>query len=135
MNRWTRTKVLVTLGLAAGLAGATTTAMTVKEIMGKLNKGPYALTPNLKRGLQKDDPDWGEIQDEAKQYVNLVSDLGKAQPPKGDQASWEKLTKEYAAIAKTLEQAVQKKDKTSALAAHGKMSQVCTVCHKAHRND
>ena len=135
MKHAVRVGAALSLGLATGLAGAGPMAMTVKEIMGKLNKGPYALTPNLKRNLQKDDPDWSEIQDQAKAYANLAGALGQAQPPRGEKASWEKLAKEYADSAKALEQAVQKKDKAGALAAHAKLSQACTVCHKAHRNN
>jgi hypothetical protein len=133
MNRWTKFSIVASVGLAAGLVHAATLAMTAKEIMGKLNKGPNALTPNLKRLLQKDDPDWGEIQSEAKEYATLTVALNKANPPMGDKASWDKLTKDYADIAKALEDAVKKKDKGSALAVHTRLSRACTNCHRVHR--
>ncbi len=132
MNRVTRIGVLVVFGLTAGLAGAGK-LMTVKQIMGKLNKGPNALTPSLKRSLQKDQPDWTQIQEQSKEYATLSTELTKTTPPRGDKASWEKLTKEYAAAAKSLEVASAKRDKGAALAAHGKLTKACSACHKAHR--
>lgn len=132
MKRVTRIGVLVVFGLTAGLAGAAK-MRTVKEIMGKLNKGPKALTPSLKRSLQKDQPDWQDIQDKSKEYANLAVELTKTTPPRGDKASWDKLTKDYAALAQSLETASAKKDKTAALSAHGKLTKACSACHKAHR--
>lgn len=132
MSRVTRIGVLVVFGLTAGLAGATK-LRTVKEIMGKLNKGPNALTPTLKRGLQKDQPDWTEIQAQSKEYATLSAELEKLNPPRGDKASWDKLTRDYAAAAKSLETASAKKDKDAALAAHAQLNKACSACHKAHK--
>jgi hypothetical protein len=132
MNRVTRIGVLVVFGLTAGLAGAGK-LMTVKQIMGKLNKGPNALTPSLKRSLQQDQLDWKQIQDQSKEYANLSAELTKTNPPRGDKASWEKLTQEYAAVAKSLETASANKDKAAALAAHSKLTKACSACHKVHR--
>lgn len=132
MSRWIRFGVLAAFGLTAGLVGAAK-VRTAKEIMGVLNKGPASLATSLKKGLQKDAPNWTEIQDQSKEYASLAGDLGKVNPPIGEKASWEKLTKEFADTAKTLDTAAQKKDKDAALAAHGKLTKSCTGCHQVHR--
>ena len=132
MSRMTRIGVLVVFGLTAGLAGAGK-LRTVKEIMGKLNKGPNALTPTLKRELQKDQPDWPEIQTQTKEYTSLTAELAKLTPRRGDKASWDKLTKEYTEAATSLETASAQKDKDAALAAHAKLTKACSACHKAHK--
>ena len=123
----------IALFVAASLCSAANPAMSVKEIMGKLNKGPKAMTLAIKRALQAPSPSWDEIQKETQEYANLVKALGQAEPPTGDKSSWEKLTSEYVASATALDQAVQKKDKSAALAAHGKITRSCLNCHKAHR--
>jgi hypothetical protein len=135
MNGLTRIGIVTVIGIGVSWAGAASNILTPKEIMGKLNKGPNALTPTLKRGLQKTPPDWGDIQDEAKEYANLTATLAKTEAPRGDKDSWAKLTKEYADLGKSLADAAEKKDKNAALAAHGKISRICTACHKAHRAD
>jgi hypothetical protein len=135
MSTAARIGVVIAVGLAGGLAGATPPAMTAKEIMGKINKGPNAPIIALKRELQRDNPQWGEIQGQSKDYAGLVTELNQAKPPKGDAASWAKLTKEYAEAAKSLNDAAQKKDKRASLAAHGTLTKACTTCHKAHRNE
>ena len=132
MSRVTRIGVLVVFGLTAGLAGAGK-LRTVKEIMGKLNKGPNALTPTLKRGLKEDQPDWPQLQAQSKEYATLSAELAKLSPPRGDKTSWDKLTKEYAEAAKSLETATTKKDKDAALAAHAQLNKACSACHKAHK--
>jgi hypothetical protein len=133
MSRWTKILVVSGLVLATSLAGAATGALTVKDIMGKLNKGPNALTITLKRALQKDNPDWADIQEQAKEYAELAGALGKAEPPMGDKASWDKLTKDYADTARAMNEAVQKKNQQGALAAHNKLTKACTACHRVHR--
>lgn len=132
MSRWLRTGVLTAFAMTAGLAVAGK-ATTAKEIMGVLNKGPNSLTTNLKKGLQKDEPNWKDIQEQTKEYAALTADLNKATPPAGDKASWDKLTKGYADTAKALDTAAQKKDKAAALAAHGQLTKACMACHQVHR--
>ncbi|HEV3203146.1 MAG TPA: hypothetical protein VGY77_02130, partial [Gemmataceae bacterium] len=98
-----------------------------------LNKGPNALTPALKRALQKDNPDWPDILDQSKEYASLCSELTKTTPPRGEKDSWTKFTKEYIENAKALEESAKKKDKNGALAVHTKISKMCNNCHMAHR--
>ena len=133
MKRFVPIVVMAGFSLAIAAAALAARAMTVKDIMGKLNKGPNALTPALKRSLQKDNPDWADILEQSKEYATLCSELPKATPPKGEKDSWSKLSKEYAENAKALQEAAKKKDKDGALAVHAKISKLCSTCHMAHR--
>lgn len=109
---------------------------TVKEAMAKLNKGPTSLCPMLGKAIKAEAPNWEEIQKESKQVLVLAEALVKNDPPRGEKASWDKLSKTYWANAKELDDAAQKKDKNGATAAHAKLanSASCNGCHKAHRN-
>jgi hypothetical protein len=61
-------------------AGAVDKVLTIKEIMGKLNK-PGGLRPNLGKDLMADEPDWDEIQKEAREFAALAAMLSKTTPP------------------------------------------------------
>jgi hypothetical protein len=106
---------------------------TVKEIMGKLHKGPHAALNEIKVDLQDATPDWPEIQRLSKDLTTLGAALTKNDPPRGDKGAWGKLTKKYADNAKALDDAAKKKDAKDALAYQGKLMGSCTECHKAHR--
>lgn len=129
-------RIAIALGIsaAASFALANPSAKTAKEIMTKLNKGANAPLVSLKRDIQKDNPNWSEAQAQAKEYSSMAGELKDATPPKGDMASWSKLAKDYGEAAKSLNDAVQKKDKSAALTAYGKLTNACAACHKAHRD-
>ncbi len=105
----------------------------IEEIMQKVNKGKDALHAVVGKDLQAASVDWSKVQKETKEYVALAEFLGKNDPPKGDKASWAKLTKAYAENAKALNEAAQKQDKSGALAVHKKIQGSCRACHTAHR--
>ncbi len=109
---------------------------TVKEIMGKLNKGPNSLTPMIGKDLRDNPPDWDHIQKDAKTFVTLAAALQKNRPPKGDAGSWEKLAKTYTDNARALEDAAEKKDPKAAQTAIARLADMksCGACHAAHRN-
>ncbi|OAI54716.1 hypothetical protein AYO44_14415 [Planctomycetaceae bacterium SCGC AG-212-F19] len=109
---------------------------TVKEIMKKVNFRDGALCPLLGRALKVDQPNWDEVQRETHQFATLVDALGQNEPPRGDKASWQQLTKSYIAAAHELDMAAQRKDRNAALAAHAKVANpaTCNGCHKVHRN-
>lgn len=120
--------------LLVGPAGAEADApLTNKQIMEKLNKGPKSLCPVLGKELKEASPPWDEIQKQSKEVAELAEAMAKNKPSKGEAASWEKLTKAYAGDAKALEAAAEKKDKSAAVAAHGKLVMSCKACHAAHR--
>jgi hypothetical protein len=110
-------------------------APTIKDVMGKLNKGPNAMTPTIGKDLKDDPPAWDDLQKETKDFVKCVEALGKNTPPKGEKDSWEKLTKAYLDNAKALEAATAKKDKKAAQDAYGRLAAPgnCKACHSEHK--
>jgi hypothetical protein len=109
---------------------------TVKDIMKKVNFRDGSLCPLLGRALKVEQPNWDEVQREAHQFATLADALGQNDPPRGDKASWQELTKSYIATAHELDNAAQRKDRNAALAAHAKLANpaTCNGCHKLHRN-
>ena len=114
-------------------ASADETTESVKKIMGAVNKGPKSLTGLLKTAFKADEPKWEGIQKDAKRIAELTDAMAKLKPKKGDGASWDKLAGAYAADAKELHEAADKKDKTAALAAFKKLETSCKSCHTAHK--
>ena len=125
------------LCLAAGAAEAQDEKPSpIKEIMVKLNKPSTGLLSNIHAELRSDTPAWAEIQPQAKEVAKLTATLGKYKPPKGDEASWAKLTKDFAANAAALDKAIAAQDQATAKAVFAKMGeQACNACHKAHRKE
>jgi hypothetical protein len=136
MRRTTRGMMPVLAAAAAALVSGVALAQekvpAIKEIMARLNK-PGGLYPTLSKELKADDPDWGEVQQQAKTFAKMAAALGKSVPPKGDADSWAKLTHEYADNARALEAAADKKDRPAADAARLRLGgEACKTCHKAH---
>lgn len=107
--------------------------LTVKEIMGQINKGPTALFPTVRKNLNADAPDWAGLQKQSKEIATLVEWIAKKEPPRGEKVSWSKHTKEYIAETKALADAAQKKDKDGMIGVHARITKVCSACHKEHR--
>jgi hypothetical protein len=105
----------------------------IETIMKKVNSGK-GLHKALSKDLQESKVDWDSATKKSKEIHDLISDLGKNDPPKGDKKSWEKLTKEYAANAKALNEACEKKDKSAATSTQGKINRSCKTCHDAHKD-
>jgi hypothetical protein len=105
----------------------------IKEIMGKLTKGPESLTPMLHRELQEENPPWEMIQGQTQEFARLAAALGTHMPPRGSPESWARLTGEYAEAAAALDQAARARDREAAVAAHRKLSGSCKGCHDEHR--
>jgi hypothetical protein len=104
----------------------------IETIMKKVNSGK-GLHKSLANDLKETKIDWDAATKKSKDYYDLVSSLGKNEPPKGEKKSWEKLTKEYTANAKALNDACEKKDKSAAVSTQGKISKSCKTCHDAHK--
>jgi cytochrome c556 len=120
----------------AGSGGATAAAggtPSISDIMQQVNRRKSGLHSEVGEALQAEPVDWATIEPKTKNYAALADFLGKNDPPKGDKASWESLTKAYAADAQTLHAAAEKKDKDAALAAHQKLNDSCMGCHRSHR--
>jgi len=105
----------------------------IETIMKKVNAKKGGLHAALMSDLKAGTVDWDAASKKSKEYYDLVSSLGKNDPPKGDKKSWEKLTKDYTDNAKALADACGKKDKSGATGALGKISNSCMTCHRAHR--
>src|SRR5258708_6103174 len=119
--------------LVTGRAGAFDETPSIKDVMGKLHKGPNSPLAQLKKGLQGDSPNWKELQGTTKEFVTYGSALPKDEPPKGDKEDFKKLAIAYYDNAKTLDDAARKEDLAGTQAALGKLSSSCMPCHKTHR--
>jgi cytochrome c556 len=106
---------------------------TIKQIMGKLHKGAKAPLTTVKAELKGDSPDWSKVATEAKVIEKYGAYLPKADPPRGDKASYEKLAKAYAKNAKALNTAAEKEDLAKAKDATKNLGGSCQACHKSHR--
>ena len=104
----------------------------IEEIMEKgFKKG--GVRHKLSTEVDKDKPNWTEVQKQAKELSTMCANLCKEKPAQGDAASWKKLTESLAKEAKTLNDAVGRKDQPSAKAAMGKINGSCKECHDIHR--
>jgi hypothetical protein len=105
----------------------------IRQIMGKLTKGPNSLTPLIGNELQQDPPPWDTIQGQAKEYAKSAAELGTYDPPRGAKESWTKLTAEFAETGAELEKAAMAKDKAAAILTHDQLKNSCNACHQEHR--
>ena len=138
MKKWLLGSTALALGLLALLAdgpagAADATTPTIDAIMKKVNGKNGLHRKGLPDALKATPVDWANVQKQTKEYADLAGALGKNDPPKGDKASWEKLTKSYADSAKELFTAAEKKDKDTITSVQGKIGRTCMNCHKAHR--
>jgi cytochrome c556 len=105
----------------------------IKKIMKVANAGGNSFVGKAEKALKAPEPNFAEIEDLGKKLQGCAAALGKNKPKKGDEASWEKLTKAYAANVKDLTEAAAKKDKAGCDAALKAIKGSCSVCHKAHK--
>jgi hypothetical protein len=105
----------------------------IRQIMGKLAKGPNSLTPVIGNELQQEPPPWDTIQGQSKEYAQSATELAKYEPPKGSKESWTKLTGLFAETAAELERAAMAKDKEAARLSHDQLKNSCNACHQEHR--
>jgi len=106
---------------------------SIKDIMKRGHGEGKGLLTEIGKELREDEPDWGDIQKDSKELVGLGTALGKNTPPKGDQASWDRLTKAYLANVKSLEAAAENKDKGTTQASLMQIRKSCSGCHMNHR--
>jgi hypothetical protein len=104
---------------------------TISEIMTKGHKGTDAYLAKIKTAAK------GEKWDDAKEYAKTLAffgeSLGKNKAPKGEDASWEKLTKKYDENTKAVVKGVDDKDAKAVNKALGNIGSSCGECHKAHK--
>jgi hypothetical protein len=90
----------------------------------------------LKKAVDADTIDWGEVGNLCKQYTTAAGQVGahaKTKPEKGDEKSWAKLTEQFQTLSKELETAVNKKDKEQIKGTMEKLHDTCEACHENHR--
>jgi cytochrome c556 len=108
----------------------------LREAMKKLNGGTSGVFGLLGRELKEETPDPNELRRLSKEVARLTAGLPKATPPKGDAASWKKLSQAYADGAAALDAAIARGDLTGARAAYQKLGDpTCMNCHKVHRKE
>jgi cytochrome c556 len=76
---------------------------------------------------------WDTAQATAKDLSIAAVALSKNKPGKGDEKSWEALTKKYNENAKAIADAAEKKDVKGVQAGVGAIQKSCGECHKAHK--
>lgn len=122
--------VLAVGAMAAGLTAADGKHADIETVMKKVNgkKGLCAACV----GASKADK-WEDAQKAGKELKQLGEDLGKNPCPKGDEASWKKLTKQYAEQTAAIAEAADKKDAKALATAAGTFQKSCKTCHDAHK--
>jgi hypothetical protein len=106
---------------------------SIKAIMKRANDGDESLFGQVGTELMANEPNWANIRTKTKELLSLADSLGKNTPPKGTKESWMKMTQQYAANLKALDDAAQKKNKDGADAAHQKLITSCNGCHRLHK--
>jgi len=101
--------------------------------MEKIGEGPNALQKVLEAAFKADAPAWDTIQAQTKEYVQLATESGKADPPRGEKESWIKLSTEFTALAAELDESAEAKDKDATVAALSGLSTSCKECHDQHK--
>lgn len=129
-----RAKWFVAGGLMLGLVGLVA-AGPIEDIMLKCHKAKTGLRAQIKTESEKASPNWADIQKKTKEFVTEASMIEKNSPPKGDAASWKKLSQEYVAQVKQLDAAAGKKDAKGIADVDKKLGANCKGCHDAHKEE
>lgn len=82
--------------------------------------------------LARFEPDWREVEQNSRDLVRMGKLLAQHKPPRGDLESWRKLTDLYTARATLVVDAVEQRDKDTAL-KQLRLVVNCRACHQAHK--
>ncbi len=132
-----RASLFAAFGMAAVLFayGSVTASPTadeklpdISEIMKKGHNKTEGYVAKINGAVK--DGKWEDAQKYAKTLAFFGENLGKNKPPKGDAASWKKLTDKYAESTKAALKAADDKDPKALKAA---LNINCKACHDAHR--
>ena len=122
---------LASLALLTGV-GARMPHEGIEEIMEKgFKKG--GLRHMISTEIDKDQPNWAEVEKKAKELSTMCTNLCKEKVPHGEAESWKKLTEQLSKQAQSLSTAAGKKDLANAKTAITKINGSCKECHDAHR--
>jgi hypothetical protein len=127
--------VFLCYGAAAGAgAGAGDQKDDLPDISEIMKKGHHKTDGYLARiKASAKDGKWEDASKDAKSLILLGDALGKNKPPKGEQKSWDGLTKRYQTNTVAVEKAVAGKDVKGVDTNIGAIQKMCGECHKAHR--
>jgi cytochrome c556 len=123
--------VVVLCGMVGLVAAAAD--LSIDEIMTKAHKARTGLRDQIKNAAAMPNPDWAQIQQKTKEFLELAKQLVKNDPPKGDKASWEKYCADYLDIVKALDEAAAKKDARAIADVNKRLGASCKGCHDAHQ--
>lgn len=101
----------------------------IKTIMDKSFKNKDSYKATITADVKGDK--WEDADKVAKEFADMGAALGKNKPPKGDDKSWEMMSKKFAENTKAVYDAAEKKDAKALKTALGAFD--CAGCHKAHR--
>lgn len=121
---------VVGLVLAMDAVAAEEKTPSIKQVM-KAVAGKQGLC--AKCGAAGKEMKWEDAQQLAKTLSDCCANLPKNKCPKGDAASWQKLSKQYADQAAAVSKAAQDKDAKAYSAALGAFTKSCKTCHDAHK--
>src|SRR5262249_410412 len=76
---------------------------------------------------------WSKVETDANLIEKYGAFLPKAEPPRGDQASYQKLARAYEKNAKALKAGAADHDHAKAKDAPKKLGGSCKACHDAHK--
>jgi hypothetical protein len=119
------------LGLAYSASAADDKVPDISEIMTKGHKGTDAYLARIKSAAK--DENWEDAQKYAKTLAFFGENLGKNKPPKGNDTSWEKLSKKYADNTKAVLKGADDKDAKATIAGLDAIGKSCMECHRAHK--
>ena len=105
--------------------------MGIEDIMKKGHAGKKSLLNVVKAGVKEEK--WDSLTDTAKSLKSFGEDLGKNKPEKGDDASWKKLSAEYATNMTGIAAGIEKKDAKATNDALATMGKSCKACHDQHK--
>lgn len=124
--------VIVTSLIVIGGAGAMIMHGKIEEIMGKgFKKG--GLRHKISLEIDKDNPNWNDVDKNTKELVKLCETLCKEKQPQGEADSWKKLTEALTKNVKSLSEAAGKKDHPNAKTLIAKINNSCKECHNLHQ--
>jgi hypothetical protein len=103
----------------------------IKTIMAEGHKGSDAFLAKI--GSEAKAGKWEDATMHAKALNVFGEALGKNDPPKGEKASWERLSKKYNENTKAVLSAVEKKDATATATSLKAIQGSCMECHKSHK--
>lgn len=106
-------------------------ALSIEEIMKPSFGGKNSLQKKIAAATKAEK--WEDAQKAATELKTLGAGLGKNETPKGDAASWKKLSAKYAEQTADISAAADKKDLKATNAALGVLGKSCKECHDAHR--